>query len=727
MAGSSLGAPRRLTLGTCIGIASGIGAVGGTLVGITESIQIVIGSLPRPHPILNMLWFSLSMGALYGFTGCLVMTGFGAASNLAMRLGKYSISKSRLAGLYVGIFAMLIISLELSNIMKPLMLPTIRQGKITDADILTILEVFSISVLCGIALGGLTSWILESRIKRQRLIAVSVSVFIAFVTFLNGITWINFALPQGPLSTISISCDLGLLILTPFLGLGVYLVTLSLLEGITVNIKRGLVGICLTGGVVGLFMLGGLIIYLSTKDRSEQLQKVQGTKPNILWIVIDSLRADHLSCYRYHRNTTPNIDRIAAEGLLFENAFTTAPWSLPSCASMLTGLYPSRHGADAQHYYLEDRFDTIAEVLSRNGYRTFGCVSENMWCSHKTNLDQGFETFASRVGRELPLSKSTIIDMVNSITGGIRSKARIAKATNRILKGWIADSVQAKTPFFIFAIYLDAHFPFLPPQPYRNLWLDRGTDIPQRIRRALLVPYPYEYLRDQLKIGDQGLRIIKALYDGCISYVDFKVGQIYRYLSKLGVLDNTILVITADHGENFGDHKLMQHYFHINDALLRVPLIIRYPKRFKGLRIKKLVQTVDIFPTLLDLVGIEHPEDLQGYSMLGDQTREFIIAEHVIFHIGISGIPRLDPSLYRLDTLKYGRRLRAIRTDKYKYVWASDGKDELYNIQNDPKELTNLIEIFPEKARYLETLLKVWLGSFEHYRPQTGQRDNVLR
>jgi arylsulfatase A-like enzyme len=691
-----------------VGIAGLVGLLGGILAGTLDATRIILSIRPTPS-LSELLGFWLPIEALYGIFGCLGMGAIGLIAGITMGPMK----RNRLAGLYTGIFVTMVLSLRLSYTLKEVIRSMLRMGQITGNSIIIVTWILFVSLLSGLALGGFVAYLLERKIRGTALGVALASLFVTLMIFIHGATWFNLTLGERLLSPAGLCGGLILMILMPPLALGLYLLGISILERSRPAARRGrVIGVWLVGIIVVILILGGVVTVPSGATA-----KSPKNGPNILWIVIDTLRADHLSCYGYHRDTTPNIDRIAAEGVLFENAFTTAPWSLPSYASMLTGLYSSKHGADAEHIYLDERFDTVAEVLAKQGYRTFASCIGSRWANRLTNLDQGFEMFQNRRGGVLTLNNSEllingILRMVRGFVGTMES----AQETNAVVKKWISRCVKEGCPFFGFVLYLEPHFPYVIPEPYFSLWLG-GQTINPKVKEALLNPYPYEYLRDNLKVTSQELEILKALYDGCISYVDFRVNQLVSYLKEEGILDNTLLIITSDHGENFGDHDLMSHCFSLHDTLIRVPLILRYPKVFpQGLRIKRQVQTVDIFPTILQILGIEL-EGLQGYSLLqDDRPRKFIIAEHQIFHLAITGIPRLSPSLYKLDLSKYARRLKCIRTDRFKYIWSSDGRDELYNIYKDPKESKNLIETCPEEARRLKKVLRDWLGSFRHYR-----------
>jgi len=459
-------------------------------------------------------------------------------------------------------------------------------------------------------------------------------------------------------------------------------------------------------------------------------------KPNVLWIVMDTVRADHLSCYSHHRNTTPNIDRIASEGALFQKAFATAPWTQPSHASMFTGMFPAKHGVDSEHGRLDGRFRTIAEVLRSHGYQAFAYTNN---VTVDPEMAQGFDIY-ERLNRGLsetperrrnPKASLGLADFLK-INDARRYAQNLllmddgAYRTNQVVKRWIADAHQAETPFFVFINYMEPHRPYKRlPAPYATLYQDENVNLAdvQKLASGIL-KNPTAYIARRTQVSDEDFRILRDLYDGEISYLDFRMGQLFDYLKELEVLDNTVLIITSDHGENFGEHGLMGHSLCVYDTLLHVPLVVRFPASFEaGARVDEQVQLTDIFPTILDITGIEWEgrKDLQGHSLLKDRRQSdsrFTIAEHGIWLKVLDTLKRKNP---KFDASIYARRLKAVRTEQFKYVWASDGRDELYDIYRDPKELNNLIETQPEKARELKALLVDWLDSFETYRPGVAQ------
>jgi arylsulfatase len=307
--------------------------------------------------------------------------------------------------------------------------------------------------------------------------------------------------------------------------------------------------------------------------------------PNVLLISIDTLRADHVGCYGYARQTTPKIDAMAARGVIFERAISQSNTTLPAHASMLTGLYPIEHGCDpARQTALSPRVDTLAEIMLQHGYHT-AAVTSVSWVSAEFGLDQGFERFLYHE----------------------RSAAPQVKRALRLLADF------GDRPFFLFVHLFDPHSPYTPPAQYHDMFLapgeDRGVD--GDIMRFFAT-------RDMRAPDPHAVDILRKLYDGEIRYVDDYLGRIFRWLDEHKKLDDTVVIVTADHGESFGENGAWVHGTALYAQQLHVPLIIAYPRRVQpGTRRAELVEaSVNILPTILDLVGIPAPARVGRGSLL---------------------------------------------------------------------------------------------------------------
>ena len=310
--------------------------------------------------------------------------------------------------------------------------------------------------------------------------------------------------------------------------------------------------------------------------------------PNILLITLDTTRADHLSCYGYTRATSPHIDALAAEGMVYDRCIATSSWTLPAHASLLTGRFPTSHGAiydpngavvlagilpgEWANYRvsaLGDRIETLATVLKRHGYATGGVVG-GPWLKKPFGLGQGFDDYDD--------------DEITNVNG------RLAEQINRRALPWIER--MADRPFLLFINYFDPHDPYLPPEEFRYHFLDTSK------------------LIGGVKATPEQLL---ALYDAEIHYTDHFLGELVDHLKDLGIYDDTWIIITADHGELFGEHDLRGHGLTLYEEEVHIPLIMKYPKRWaKRGRRADLIRLVDIMPIILDRLEIPLPPRLQG-------------------------------------------------------------------------------------------------------------------
>lgn len=433
--------------------------------------------------------------------------------------------------------------------------------------------------------------------------------------------------------------------------------------------------------------------------------------PNILLIVMDAAKANHLSCYGYHRPTTPHLEQFAQRCVVYDTAISPANWSLPAHASIFTGLYPSRHGAHDQHKYLTPEHPTMAEILSSKGYHTLA-FCYNDYVGPATSLERGFREFnpvAERGPRYLR-DLSQILDRGAAAMLGLQDSG--ARYINRQLEAALRRLQRASQPFFMFVHYSEPHIPYKPPEKY-NRHLPQGTS---RRGARRVNQDQWQYFAHPASMNELDFEILTALYDAELAYLDTRIAQVLDWLEASEILDQTMVIITADHGENIGDHQMMGHAYCLYDTLLHVPLIIHYPAGvMQAGRVGHQVQTLDLLPTLMTMLGDSSSEayhSLQGKDLLSATRREFAIAEqeHPDLRVFNKRFPDVDVS-------RYERALRMIRTDRVKYIWASDGKHELYDLKADPGEQHNIIAERPQIAAALDQRLTKWRNSFEAATP----------
>lgn len=320
-------------------------------------------------------------------------------------------------------------------------------------------------------------------------------------------------------------------------------------------------------------------------------------KPHVFIYLIDTLRADHLSCYGYSRETTPNIDKFARSGILFKNCFATASWTKPAVGSILTGLYPIRHRGEDKKDKLSTEVETLAEVLKSHGYSTIH-ITPNVNTSKEVNFDQGvdFYTF-SQGGKHIDLFYHSS-EYLNSELFEI-----IEKTPGLMHK-----------PLFAFLHTVDPHDPYTPEKPFLKF---KKKD---KKRENLGLPDYIRMKKASKGLSQEDIDYIKSLYDCEILHNDYYFGKFIDFLKKKGLYENSIIVLVADHGEQFDEHNRLFHGHSIYNEEIHVPLIIKFPHgEYSGMQTNAVVSQVDIFPTILDYlgsdIGSEFSADVDGISL----------------------------------------------------------------------------------------------------------------
>jgi arylsulfatase A-like enzyme len=405
-------------------------------------------------------------------------------------------------------------------------------------------------------------------------------------------------------------------------------------------------------------------------------------RPNIVLIGVDTLRCDHVGCYGYGRPTTPNIDRLASQGVIFENAVSQAPWTLPSFATVFTSLYPTQHGAGhvasgTAHFGARMRtsFPPLAMMLLREGY-TIGPIVNGPALSSEYGVDRGFEFY----------------------NGAKDGKARPADRVTRDALKWI-DEHKGK-PFFLFVHYFDPHVPYEPPSPYDEMFDPgyRGRVGPGFDRDT------YARARGYLSCsGDPSAQAdwdrLRALYDGEIAFTDKAIGLLLQGLRARGLKENTLVVFLSDHGEEFFDHGDFEHGHTLYDELLKVPMVISHPGIVpENVRVTAQVRLLDVLPTVLDLLGIGSYSHFQGVSL-----KELMWGED-----DFTGRDRalLPPRFAYSEGILYGSEKKSVTCHPWRLILdTATGERMLDNLKYDPDEQSNLVATQPAKADALEEVL----------------------
>jgi arylsulfatase A-like enzyme len=314
--------------------------------------------------------------------------------------------------------------------------------------------------------------------------------------------------------------------------------------------------------------------------------------PNVLLIVLDTVRADRLSLYGYERSTTPTLEQLARRGIRFDEARATAPWTLPSHASMFTGRWPHELGEEWMTP-LRGTFPTLAEYLGDHGYATAGFVANTGYCSQETGLARGFTHYEDYLLEDLdPLRTSGLVEhFTSAISGIIRTvdisslrplnrfvnewldpKRKHAALVRRAFLGWVSQRRETGRPFFAFLNFFDAHQQYLLPPGARH----RFVTYPVTTQEFTVVYELWPFL-DKMKLPPRYIGLARDAYDDCLGYLDEQLGLLFDALQRHGVLDRTLVVVTSDHGEGLGEHNLFDHGESLYRTEIRVPLVIRPP------------------------------------------------------------------------------------------------------------------------------------------------------
>ena len=391
---------------------------------------------------------------------------------------------------------------------------------------------------------------------------------------------------------------------------------------------------------------------------------------SVILISIDTLRADALGCYGYPRPTSPNTDRMAREGVLFRDVIASSSWTLPAHVSMLTGLDPDRHGVVKFSFFhpLADELETLAERLWDAGYETGGLIGGGF-----VSNDLGFDQGCDRQWENPDSSGRT--DTLHAVVD--RAKPWLAERRGR--------------PFFLFLHTYHVHLPFEPPPPYDTMF-DPGYDGPYKSR--LTEKDAFGLVRAK-RLGPRLMRHARALYDGEIRDMDAAMGNLVSFLRSTGLDQHTCVLVTSDHGEEFGEHDGFSHgRAKVYEELIRVPLIVWCPSRVpRGRVVEDLASLTDVMPTVLELAGIAVPDGLDGRSLApalhgaSSPRRAAAISE-------------VDGSVDRVEGT-----VRAVRGPRHKLIASTiDGSELLFDLQADPGERADLRQQAPALARQLRAL-----------------------
>ncbi|MBI5376628.1 MAG: sulfatase [Candidatus Schekmanbacteria bacterium] len=409
---------------------------------------------------------------------------------------------------------------------------------------------------------------------------------------------------------------------------------------------------------------------------------------NVVLITIDTLRADRLGCYGYKKDVSPAIDKFAGESVRFENAIIQVPYTGPSHCSILTGKYAANHGVMSNGYKLSPDNITLAEVLKEYDYSTGAAIGA--WVLKKMyDYNQGFDSYLED-----------------------KSGERRASSVNKDILPWIKNNKNKK--FFAWIHYYDVHCAYNPPKKFKEKF---GQGYSGELNPKKKCGDTY-YNKVQMEARD--VEYVKNMYDGEIAYTDSKINGVLKKLKKWGLFENTIIVITSDHGEELHEHGKFGHDYALCDYEVKVPLIIHYPgMKLSNRVVSEQVDSISIMPTILELLGIPSPDGIDGKSfanlLKGEGYKE-------------------EPAYMRLAFEKNTEHEYAVRTRDFKLLAVKGKGKELYNLKDDPNEDNNLvsrINEFPAAAALSDSLDKFMANeekaNIEHQQNIQGETVEKLK
>ena len=508
-----------------------------------------------------------------------------------------------------------------------------------------------------------------------------------------------------------------------------------------------------------------------TRTRKGGMGKRQ---PDILLLVLDTLRADRLSAYGYARETSPHLDEFAEAGVLFERAISPAQWTIPAHASFFSGEYPTTHGTTQIYDKLSDEHPTLAEILRRERYQTVGFCNNPLLGVVDNDLDRGFEAFYNYGGafptrpaiadsrpRLVGRFTQRIVRLLRQVTSPIQNSFAHSNILLRIalhprivplwrrycnFKGNTVQSVRdlvgylrarqrrgAKRPLFAFVNLMETHLPYGPmPRFIRRFasWYRHDQEA-----RAFMQRYNHEHYRWMVPLRqpltDLQDRALNDLYDAEVAYQDHLLRRVFGYLADPEVRDNTMVIVTSDHGEGLNHHGFVGHSLVAYDDLVRVPLVVRYPRLYPaGKRVTEPVSARRIFHAALQAAGIEAvhassddraPVDIDGLSLASavngsDPEKGTVFTEAYTPDTLIALMQNDDPEA--IDLFRCRSMRRAVYRGPHKLITVGDEPDELFDVVRDPAELDNMIDREPSIAAALHGLLREFASEVEARVPE---------
>jgi arylsulfatase A-like enzyme len=422
---------------------------------------------------------------------------------------------------------------------------------------------------------------------------------------------------------------------------------------------------------------------LQEQRARESLPPADPAAPNVLIILWDTVRALSLSLYGHTRETTPELTRFAQRGTVFEHVFASSSWSLPSHASIYTGRYPHETNV-GRAGPLDDTHPTLGDVLARHGYVTGGFTGNLFYGSRDFGMGRGFSWYDDEAGVTWKKIASTFSLTKRPLSVWLRFQRSHAELVSRQ-----ADDVSEKflrwvdrrgsRPFYAFVNYFDAHAPYFAPSPFN----------------VAFSPSPPRYWIGEPRPADpKVLRELETAYESSILYLDRQLAQLLAELRQRGVLDNTLVIVTSDHGEQFGDHgtQYLGHERSLYTSALRVPLVMVFPPRVPaGVRRSEVVSVRDIPETVLDALGIGDEEQFPGTSLLSYANGTVTAAQAAEPRLALLRPNKFFPKDF-LAWAKEHSHVYSLAADSLHYLVDASGEEELYDFVSDPWERVDLTD-----------------------------------
>lgn len=500
----------------------------------------------------------------------------------------------------------------------------------------------------------------------------------------------------------------------------------------------------LMAGVAGVAVLGAVGIGVAMQGGSPLAPEKQ---PNVIIILWDTVRADRMSVYGYELDTTPRIKQWADKNaVVYENAMSPAMWTVPSHASMFSGTPPSTHGAGFDHRWLDASNLTLAEHFLANGYDTYAFSANPNLNTERVNLLQGFENIDLSWGRQwkravVQHTREKLIrrDRSTEISPSAKNKHagtgfyNAGPVTHTALTQWLDRRPEQDKPFFAYLSYMEAHKPRVPfLESRRKVTDDKTVKVGLATDLSFNAQLLYSY--DKKSYTPEQLEAVNRVYDATLIDLDNSTADLLDDLGARGILDDTIVILTADHGEQLGEHGQFGHRNGVYQSLVHVPLIIAYPKKFSPQRVAKAVSNLEIYSTLVDLTGLPAPTGAQAVAP-GSLT-DFRAAGGAVFSESISidrlGFGKVKKRFEDLTRDVWANKYRTVAYEDYKLIESIDFDSEqvisheLYHLSADPHEDNDLSTQDPERVEALKARLHTWHDGLQKWDESAADEpDNI--